>query len=201
MTKPVALMFDALGRHSSFVYRMIFANQWLFMPVLDAWAKSKGGEINALLRTTVAVTRMEGSKAFNVLPPSASFGINSRLLGEDTIESAVEYLKKVIGNDKIEVKVVGGSNPSVCSSTECEGWEKLTTAIRQTWTDAIVSPYLMMAASDSRHYGRISDKVYRFSAMYMSNAQRALIHGHNERIPLDTLVQTAEFYVRLLRLL
>lgn len=198
MTKPVAEMFDVMGRNSTFIFRMIFANLWLFGPVLDIWAKSAGGEINAMLRTTVAVTCMQGSKAYNVLPPSASFGINMRLLGEDTIESASAYLKKVIGNDKITLTVVDGSNPSRCSVTQGEGWDKLKMAIRQTWPDAIVSPYLMMAASDSRHYGAISDKVYRFSAMYLSSAQRATIHGHNERIPVETLVRCAEFYVRLL---
>ena len=198
MTKPVAEMFDVMGRNSSFVFRMIFANLWLFSPVLDIWAKSAGGEINAMLRTTVAVTCMQGSKAYNVLPPSASFGINMRLLGEDTIESASEYLKKVISNDKISLSVVDGSNPSRCSVTEGEGWDKLKLAIRKTWPDAIVSPYLMMAASDSRHYGVICEKVYRFSAMYLSSAQRATIHGHNERIPVETLVRCVEFYVRLL---
>ncbi|MBR5559172.1 MAG: M20 family peptidase [Oscillospiraceae bacterium] len=199
MTKPVAEMFDVMGRNSTFLFRMVFANLWLFSPVLDIWAKSSGGEINAMLRTTVAVTRMQGSKAYNVLPPSANFGINMRLLGEDTIGSAVEYLKKVIDNDKISVSVVDGSNPSRCSVTEGEGWDKLKLAIRQTWPDAIVSPYLMMAASDSRHYGAISDKVYRFSAMYLSAEQRATIHGHNERIPIETLIRAVEFYVHLLK--
>ena len=74
---------------------MEFANLWLFLPVLDIWAKSTGGDINALLRTTVAVTRMKGSKSYNVLPAKANFGINVRLMGQDTIDSAVEYLKKV----------------------------------------------------------------------------------------------------------
>ncbi|MBE6971383.1 MAG: M20/M25/M40 family metallo-hydrolase [Ruminococcaceae bacterium] len=199
LTRPVAEMFDTLGRHSSFLYRMIFANLWCFEPVLDMICRKSGGELNAMMRTTVAITRMQGSKAYNVLPPSASMGINVRLMGGDTIESAVAYLKSVIKNDQISIRVVDGGNPCAVSETKCEAWDTLQLAIRQTWPEALVSPYLMMAGSDSRNYCAISRHVYRFSAMHLSKAQRAMIHGHNERVPVETLVRTVEFYVRLLQ--
>ena len=169
--------------------------------MLDLICKKSGGELNAMMRTTVAVTRMEGSKAYNVLPPKANLGINVRLMGGDTIESATDYLKRVIHNDKISIRFVDGGNPCAVSETEGKAWDTLKTAIRQTWPEALVSPYLMMAGSDSRNYCAISRHVYRFSAMHLSKAERALIHGNDERIPLPTLLRTVEFYVRLLRML
>ena len=201
VTPPVAQMLDTLGRHSTFLYRMIFANLTLFKPVLSLYCRLCGGELNALLRTTVAPTRFEGSKAYNVMPPEASFGVNIRLLPGDTMESAAAHLQQVIGSKGIRVETVSGMNPSAVSRTDCESYGKLTSAIRQTWPEAIVTPYLMLACSDSRHYCAISDKVYRFSAMRLSKEERGLIHGNDERIPVETLLTTVAFYQRLLKML
>ena len=200
LTPPAAALFDTLGRRSTFLYRIIFANLWCFRPVLNLFCRISGGELNALVRTTVAFTQMQGGAASNVLPPHAWVGANLRLIGGETVESAKAYLEKVIANDKIKVEIVQGMNPSAISKADGEPWQKLDRAIRSTWTDAVVSPYLMLACSDSRHYCAISDRVYRFSAMALSKAERGMIHANNERIPLETIEKTVAFYQRFIRM-
>ena len=124
LTKPVAEMFDTLGRHSSFVYRMIFANLWCFRPVLDSICKKRGGELNALMRTTCAFTTMQGSNATNVIPTSAKVGANLRLIGADTTESALEYMKAVVSDERLTFTKIHGMNPSIYSNTEDSSWER-----------------------------------------------------------------------------
>ena len=198
-TKPVLAMFDTLGRRSTFLYRVLFSNLWLFKGVLDKVCQKQGGDLNALVRTTVAFTQMNGSLAPNVIPPSASMVSNIRLNPEDTMDSAMEYIRGVIGDDNVKLTKIIGENPSPISRTDCEGWERVVNAVSGTWRGSLVSPYLMVQCSDSRHYRDLSDKVYRFSAMDLTAEERHSIHGNNERIRLDTAKRAVEFYVRLMK--
>lgn len=200
VTKPAAEMFDTLGRHSNFLYKMIFANFGIFKGILNSLAKKSGGEMNALLRTTVAFTQATGSLAPNVIPPVATMTANLRLNHVDTVESAEKRLKKIVNNENITLTVFRGTNPSRISLTEGEAWDKVSAAVANTWPGCIVSPYLMVQCSDSRHYGRISDKVYRFSALAMTSEERKTIHGNNERIRLESINKAVEFYIRLMKM-
>ncbi|MDD3920160.1 MAG: M20 family peptidase [Eubacteriales bacterium] len=200
LSAPAADMYNTLGRHSTFVYRLIFANLWCFKPVLDALCKKQGGEMNALMRTTCAFTMMQGSNASNVLPPKAMVGANLRLAPGDTMESVEARLKQIVNDERIVFDKEYGMNPSPCSLTGNDpAWQKLKHAIRHTWPEALVSPYLMVACSDSRHYGKISKNVYRFSAMALTKEERAMIHGNDERIKLENIEKTVQFYVRLIK--
>ena len=199
LNPPAALMFDTLGRHSTFLYRVIFANLWCFGWVIDLLGRSSGGDMNALVRTTVAFTQMEGSTARNVIPTEASVVSNMRLNPEDNVASAKAYLEKTVNDPTVSVTVLESFEPSRISQTDCPAWDTVAAAVSETWPGCIVTPYLMVQCSDSRHYGRISDHVYRFSAMDLTSEERRSIHGNNERIRLETISKAVEFYIRLMQ--
>ena len=196
---PAAQMFDTLGRYSTPLYRMIFANMWCFGWIIDTLGKKSGGEINALVRTTVAFTQMEGSSARNVIPPEAKMVSNIRLNPADSVASALAYLEKTVNDPAVEITSLESFEPSPVSETGCDAWEKVAAAVANTWPGCIVSPYLMVQCSDSRHYRDLSNHVYRFSAMDLTAEERSTIHGNNERIRLETAAKAVEFYIRLMR--
>ena len=198
ISKPAGEMFDTLGRHSTFLFRMIFANMWLFSGVIDLLGKKSGGEINALVRTTVAFTQAAGSKAPNVIPPTASMTANLRLSPADSVAGATERLRSLVG-DGVSVSADNGMEPSPISETNCPAWNKVASAVSNTWPGCIVSPYLMVQCSDSRHYRNLSNHVYRFSAMDLTSEERSTIHGNNERIRLESIHRAVEFYIRLMK--
>ena len=192
-------MFDTLARRSTFLYKLIFSNLWCFRPVLDLICKKSGGDMNALVRTTTAFTQAQGSNARNVIPVEASLVSNMRLNPGDSVESAAAYLRKTVNDPDVEITVLESHEPSPISETGCESWNKVAAAVASTWQGCVVTPYLMVQCSDSRHYRDISRHVYKFSALDMTNSERRSVHGNNESIRLEAVYRSVEFYIRLLK--
>ncbi len=196
LSDPTVGMFKKLARYSTLPYRIIFANLWLFAPLLDAITKSAGGEINAIVRTTTAFTQMNGSSGANVIPAHATMVSNHRIIPGETVNSTLKTIENICKPYGVNVRSIGGFEPSVISRTDCEEYSRICRTALATWENILTSPYLMIACSDAYHWGEISDKVYRFSAMKLSGEERSTIHGNNERIPVTTIVKAVEFYTR-----
>lgn len=194
LSQPVKDMFNITGRYSSFGLRMVFANLSFFSPVLNIVTKKTGGELNALVRTTIAFTKMSGSDTINVMPPFASVEGDIRVMEGDTKDSIIQGIKDRIKDDEILVEALDSIPVNRFSDIDTEPWNILKTGIKSVWPEVIVSPYLMIACSDSRSYTRISENVFRFSAMELSSDERKLIHGNNERIPTDKLITAVRFF-------
>lgn len=191
-------MTDTMGRYCSFQTRLLLANRHLLRPIYLHWLRKQGGMIEAAACTTFALTQCQGAQAGNVIPAEATMFANLRLLWGDTQESVVRRLKQKIRDPQVEIRVHPGTDPRPDSELGPE-FERLKAAIEATWHQAVVSPYQMVACTDSRHWRSICDHVYRFSGKYVTGEEKSTVHGNNERIRIENTENAMKFFIRLMR--
>jgi carboxypeptidase PM20D1 len=194
-----AEMFDALAPEMSGFGRVALSNRWLLGPVLQSQLE-KGPSTNAMLRTTTALTVVNGGNKDNVLPGRAEALVNFRILPGDTRASVVEHVKRVIANDDIAVTALPqGGEPSKVSPTDGSAYQAVNRTLRELFPGTIVAPGLMIAATDSRHFEGLTQQVLRFSPVRAKPEDLGRFHGTNERISLANLGDLIRFYQRLLQ--
>lgn len=189
---------DTMGRYCRFRTRLLLANREILRPLYFRWLRKTGGMIGASAETTFALTQAFGSSASNVLPTEARMLANLRLLWGDTTQSVIARLRNLIADPGIQMTVKTCTEPRPDSELT-QGWDLLQNAIHATWPEAVVTPYLMVASTDSRHWRDICPNVYRFSAKCVTGAEKATVHGNNERIRVENTVNAAKFFVRLMQ--
>jgi carboxypeptidase PM20D1 len=166
-------------------------------PVVTRALLAAGPEAAAMTRTTVATTTLSGSPALNVIASTAKAGLNIRVMVGDTVAGVVEHVRRAIDDESIRIDVVESGEPSPISPMD-EAFELLEGCIGEVFPEALATPYVMMAATDSRHFTAISEHVYRFAPFRMTRAQRQAIHSYDEHIGVADLVDGARWYARLI---
>lgn len=191
-------MFDTLAPEMSGLSRVALSNLWLFRPLLlREFAKT--GPTEATVRTTTALTIFNAGDKDNVLPGHAEATVNFRLIPGDTQASVTEHVRETINNDRIAIRPFpGNTDPPPVTGTESPSYRTLNRTIREIFPDVIVAPGLMVAATDSRHYVGVTDKIFRFSPVRATGEDLKRFHGTNERLSVEGYADMIRFYRRLL---
>ena len=185
-----------LAPHAPRPLRTVLARAGRLGPVLTRALVAAGPEPAAMTRTTFAVTTLSGSPALNVVAATATAGVNIRVMVGDTVDGVLAHVRKAIGDDQVRLEVVERNEPSPVSPRD-EAFALLEATIGEVFPDAVPAPYVMMAATDSRFFTRICDRVYRFAPFRMTKAQRESIHAADEHLGLDAFRDGIRWYRRL----
>jgi len=183
----------------SFGYRLIFANLWLFGPLVEQQlAASPAGA--AQMQTSLSPTLLRAGIKENVLPPSARATLNLRIHPRDSIASVAEHVRNAVADEQITVKVMpAGREPSAVSDVNGAAYKQFAEVIRQSFSNTLVSPNLTVGGTDSRYYEPLTENIFRFSPLLMERDDLPRMHGTNERVGIDTLANASGFYYRLLQ--
>lgn len=200
LTGVSAAFFDKIGRNFPLLQRAVFANQWLFRPVLEGQL-SKSAATDAMLRTTQAPTMLIGSPQENVLPQEAVAAINYRLHPRDTTESLIAHVRAVVDDEGIEIAPREGfwREASAVSSHETEGFGQLSQTFREVFGELVVVPGLTIAGTDTKHYSTVADDSYRINPFIFTSEDIPRLHGVDERISVEAMGKAVQFYIQLLK--
>jgi len=203
----VQFMMSFVAEALPFFERMRYANLWLF----GGGLKRKLGAnqvTNALTRTTTAPTIIHGGDAENVLPAEAVALVNFRILPGDTVLDVFQSVNDLVADEVVEVlpavgetiKSVYAWDPTPVADVDSPEFERLAQLIRASFPGALVVPYLMTGATDSRHYASICQNIFRFSPFFLSAEEAALMHSANERLSFTNAGRMVAFYQEIIRL-
>ena len=105
-------MFETVAPHASRAMRGLLRRAGSLRPVLARVLPRLGPEMAAMVRTTTAVTMLEGSTSHNVLATRARAVLNMRVAVGSTVDEAIAGLTDVIDDKRITVTVLERTEPS-----------------------------------------------------------------------------------------
>ncbi len=185
--------FHYLGHYFPLSTRLALANTWLLAPLVEKIMLSSATTA-ASIRTTTAVTMLEGSTKSNILPTRAKAVVNFRVLPGDTVDDVRQHIESVIDDDRVAVSVHMANEPSPVSSTDSFGYRLLEKTIRGMDENVLVAPYLVQGGTDAKHFVDLSDSVYRFM-MYRANPNTMKrVHGVDEQVAIGDYAEAVRFY-------
>ena len=182
---PVAAMLETIAPHLGQPERFIFNNLWLSGGIVAGQMDEDRLTI-PFVRTTTALTMFNAGVKENVVPQRAEAKVNFRLLPGDTPEMVVAHIKAVIDDPVIEISYEEWDNVPPIADDEGSGFLVIAAAVEAVYPGTVVTPSLLTATTDTRHYIDLVDNQYRFHGVMMAASQAKSIHGTDEYVTVDS---------------
>jgi acetylornithine deacetylase/succinyl-diaminopimelate desuccinylase-like protein len=143
--------------------------------------------LDALLRTTVSPTMLQGGVAPNVIPTEVSATLNIRTLPGDPIDDVVAALARIVGDPLVDFTIVERGEESPPCELSSPMFRAIAEATRALNPDLAVVPFLGTGATDSARMRRWGVQAYGVLPFPMEQSDEERMHAHDERIPLESL--------------
>jgi acetylornithine deacetylase/succinyl-diaminopimelate desuccinylase-like protein len=142
----------------------------------------------ALLHNTCSVTSMTGSSKINVVSPTASIELDCRMLPDQDPAAFLVELKQIISDPNIAVEQIMGFTPAR-SSTATPLYESITRTLILHYENMKLVPSVSTGFTDSHFFRDMGIVSYGFSPFLFQPNEHTGVHGNNERITVENMVQ------------
>lgn len=142
---------------------------------------------NAVLRTGISPTIIEGGIRSNVIPTDATAKLNVRTLPGQSIDSVVARLKQVIGDPRVDVTIAERGEDSPASDFHSPMFTAIRESAQALDPSLAVVPYLSTGATDSARLRNWGMQAFGLLPFPMNQGDEDRMHGNDERVPLASL--------------
>ncbi|XP_019505124.1 PREDICTED: N-fatty-acyl-amino acid synthase/hydrolase PM20D1 isoform X2 [Hipposideros armiger] len=192
---PLKRLLQQLANEFSFPTNIVLNNLWLFWPLVRR-LMDRNYVMNALLRTTTAVTMFNSGVKVNVIPSVAQATVNFRIHPSQTVQEVLELVKNTVADDRVQFHVLNAHEPLPDSPSDDQalGYQLLLQTLQSVFPEInIVAPASCIANTDSRHYANLTTGIYRFNPIYVQPQDFRSIHGLNEKISVQAYETQVKF--------
>eukprot|EP01133_Synstelium_polycarpum_P009736 gene9736-11371_t len=137
--------------------------------------------LDAMRRSTIAFTFIQAGRSFNTLPAACTAIINNRVLPGETVESVLDYMVTTVNDSRVQFELLMAVDPSAVSPTDTFAHSVIERAINSSYRTYVkeieIESTILVMGTDSRHYDRQSDNIYRFNPII---GELSLFHGYDE---------------------
>jgi len=152
-------------------------------------------DYNFLLRNTISITMLSGSKQTNVIPNAATCNLDVRLLPGEAPEEFLKALTAVIADPSIKIENVNRFKPPNSSPTKTDLFSLITRKTKENHPSAVVTTKMLSGYTESQLYRQLGIIAYGWAPIYTTAEEDEGVHGNNERISVKNVRQgTREFY-------
>ena len=162
-----------------------------------AFAKSLSSqrEYNFLLRNTISITMLSGSKQTNVIPNTATCNLDVRLLPGELPEDFLKALTAVIADPSIKIENVNQFKPPNSSPINTELFSLIARKTKEKHPGAVITTKMLSGYTESQLYRQLGITAYGWAPIYTTADEDEGVHGNNERISVRNVREgTREFY-------
>ena len=142
---------------------------------------------NAVLRTGISPTILEGGIRTNVIPTDATAKLNVRTLPGQSIDSVVAQLKKVVGDPLVDITIADRGENSPASDFHAPLFNAIRESAQALEPSLAVVPYLSTGATDSARLRNWGMQAFGLLPFPMNQNDEDRMHGNDERVPLASL--------------
>jgi carboxypeptidase PM20D1 len=195
MSTSVQDFMNYIAPEMPFINKLALGNLWLFKPVVyKMYGKSAVGD--AMIRTTMVPTVIQGGVKGNVIPTVVKAKVNFRTQPGTTIEDVIAHTRKAINDERVQIEVLlPNVEASPVSSPDSTAFRTIMSPLKHHFDDPVVAPFLMIGGTDSRHFYNVTPNIYKFSPMIDPIG----FHGVDEQLKISDYQKTLGFYHDFLR--